>query len=73
MSTRKMVLANPKAVKDGVVASAVEVDYIYFHKDTITVYTKQGLSKTLPYNSKITKALADIEDDLLAVVDVPEP
>lgn len=57
---RKLDLVTPITRADGLTQSKVELDYVYIHEESITVYTKQGNTVTLA----MTPALQDFVDKL---------
>lgn len=64
MSNQKQIkdLIIPIAISDGIKVSKLEVNYVYFNDNDITIYYKQGITASVAYDVDIKKGLKAIED-----------
>lgn len=68
---RKLDLATAFDRGDGFYQSKVELDYIYVHDDSFTVYTKQGNSIPFPMNAARQAFLEKLEDAVKEKLETP--
>lgn len=59
---RQLDLAAPFDRGNGLSQSKVELDYIYIHDDSFTVFTKQGNSISFPMNAQRQAFVEKLED-----------
>jgi hypothetical protein len=68
---RKLDLATPIDRGNGLQQTKVEIDYIYVHDDSLTVYTKQGNSISLPMTPTRQGYLEKLEDAIKEKLETP--
>jgi hypothetical protein len=56
---------------NGLQQSKVELDYLYIHNDSITVYTKQGNTVTISMNLALEKFVEKLEDVVKEKLETP--
>lgn len=69
MAKRKLNLNAPVDRGNGLNQTQVELDYAYFHEDTITVYTKQGNVINVPINPQRQNLINNLEDAAKASIE----
>lgn len=68
---RKLDLTTPIDRGDGLQQTKVEIDYIYVHDDSLTVYTKQGNSININMTPAMDNFIEKLEDKLKEKLETP--
>jgi hypothetical protein len=68
---RQLDLSVPISRGNGLQQTKVEIDYIYVHDDSVTVYTKQGNSIVINMTPAMDKFIEKLEDAIKEKLEIP--